>query len=70
MDQVRVLAVFDRDTGSLQSRGIILSGIAQRVETRGWIFTPPSPEQPISSLFEHLTTQQLVGLGDVKRRTA
>lgn len=42
----------------------------RRVETQGWIFTPPSPERPISSLFEHLTTQQIVGLGDGERRTA
>jgi hypothetical protein len=42
----------------------------QRLETRGWIFTPPSPELPISSLFDHLTTKQIVGLGAAERRPA
>jgi hypothetical protein len=41
-----------------------------RMEGRGWIFTPPSPELPISSLFDHLTTKQIVGLGDLSRRPA
>lgn len=40
------------------------------VETRGWIFCPPSPERPISSLFTHLTTKQIVGLTDPARQPA
>lgn len=41
-----------------------------RVETRGWIFCPPSPELPVSALFEHLTTKQIVTLGTGVRRLA
>ncbi len=41
-----------------------------RIEGRGWIFCPPSPELPISALFEHLTTKQIVGLGSTTRRLA
>lgn len=33
------------------------------VAERGWIFVPPTPEKSISSLFEHLTVKQIVGLG-------
>lgn len=40
------------------------------VETRGWIFCPPSPERPIGSLFDHLTTKQIVGLADPARTPA
>jgi hypothetical protein len=42
----------------------------QWVATRGWIFCPPSPERPISSLFDHLTTKQIVTLSDPARRPA
>ena len=40
------------------------------VAERGWIFSPPTPEQPISSLFDHLTVKQIVGLGNGQGRVA
>jgi hypothetical protein len=44
-----------------------ISEYRRRVEDRGWIFAPPTPELPISSLFEHLTVKQIVGLGTNRR---
>ncbi|RMG15051.1 MAG: hypothetical protein D6731_09325 [Planctomycetota bacterium] len=35
----------------------------RRVETRGWIFSPPTPEKPLSYLFDDLTVRQIVSLG-------
>jgi hypothetical protein len=32
------------------------------VEERGWIFSPPSPPQPVSALFQHLTDNQVESL--------
>jgi len=32
------------------------------VEDRGWIFSPPSPPQPVSALFQHLTDTQVESL--------
>lgn len=32
------------------------------VEGRGWIFAPPSPPQPVSALFKHLTDTQVESL--------
>jgi len=32
------------------------------VEERGWIFSPPSPPQPVSALFQHLTDTQVESL--------
>lgn len=32
------------------------------VEERGWIFAPPSPPQPVSALFQHLTDNQVESL--------
>lgn len=32
------------------------------VEGRGWIFAPPSPPQPVSALFQHLTDTQVESL--------
>ena len=32
------------------------------VEGRGWIFAPPSPVQPVSALFKHLTDTQVESL--------
>ena len=32
------------------------------VEGRGWIFAPPSPVQPVSALFKHLTNTQVESL--------
>ncbi len=44
-----------------------ISEYRRRIENRGWIFIPPTPERPISSLFEHLTVKQIVGLGNRRR---
>lgn len=32
------------------------------VEDRGWIFSPPTPPQPVSALFVHLTDNQVASL--------
>ncbi len=37
------------------------------ISDRGWIFVPPTPEKSISSLFDHLTVKQIVGLGNRDR---
>jgi hypothetical protein len=37
------------------------------VETRGWIFAPPTPERPISYLFDDLTVKQIVTLSTPDR---
>ena len=47
-----------------------ISEYRRRIEDRGWIFIPPTPERSISSLFDHLTVKQIVGLGSSQRRGA
>jgi len=33
-----------------------------KLEQRGWIFSPPTPEQPLNSLLPYLTIEQRAGL--------